>query len=185
MGFLDLIFGIAILFGAWKGFKKGFIIELFTFLALFLGLYAGIHFSDFMADILTNSVEIESKYVPTVSFTVIFLLVGAIVYFAGIAIEKVVKVVQLSLLNKLLGVILGVLKMVFVLGAITLLIESYDEKGDFISEDSKSQSIFYKPLKSAVSFAIPAFEKSTLFLKNTLINGVENESFIENNEETV
>lgn len=179
MGFLDLIFAVALIYGAWKGFKKGFVIELFTFLALFLGLYAGIHFSDFMADILTNNVEIESKYVPTVSFTVIFLLVGAIVYFAGIAIEKVIKVVQLSLLNKLLGVLLGIIKMVFVLGVITMLIESYDEKGDFISEDSKKGSIFYKPLKSVVSFAIPAFEKSTLFLKNTLINGVESDSSID------
>tara|TARA_R110002072_G_scaffold232309_3_gene389738 strand:- start:9448 stop:9996 length:549 start_codon:yes stop_codon:yes gene_type:complete len=182
MGFLDVAFAIAILYGAWKGFKKGFIIELFTFLALFLGLYAGIHFSDFVAKILTDSFGMTSEYVPTISFTVIFLLVGAMVYFAGIAIEKVIKVVQLSLLNKALGVLLGILKMIFLLGVITLLIESYDEKGDFVSEESKNDSIFYSPLKSAVSFAIPAFEESTLFLKNALIEGGDEEQIAEREE---
>ncbi|MBL1279461.1 MAG: CvpA family protein [Fluviicola sp.] len=173
MGFLDIAFAFAIAYGAWKGFKKGFVIELFTFLALFLALYAGIHFSDFMAEILTENFKFTSEYIPTISFTVIFLLVGAMVYFAGIAIEKVVKVVQLSLLNKILGIVLGILKMVFILGAITLLIESYDEKGDFVSEEAKDNSIFYQPLKTAVTFAIPAFEESTLFLKNTLVEGIE------------
>lgn len=173
MGFLDIAFGIALIYAAWKGFKKGFVIELFTFLALFLGLYAGIHFSDFVADILTNNFGMTSEYVPTISFTVIFLMVGAMVYFAGIAIEKVIKVVQLSLLNKALGVLLGVLKMIFLLGAITLLIESYDEKGDFVSEEAKNSSLFYSPLKKAVSFAIPAFEESALFLKKKLVNEVE------------
>lgn len=182
MGFLDVAFAIAIIYGAWKGFKKGFIIELFTFLALFLGLYAGIHFSDFMAEILTKNFTIENKYLPTVAFTIIFLIVGAAVYFGGLAIEKVIKIVQLSLVNKLLGVLLGSLKMVFVLGAITLLIESYDEKGDFVSEESKSNSVFYQPLKSVVSFAIPAFEESTLFLKNTLVDGVNQEQILEEEE---
>lgn len=173
MGFLDIVFAIALAWGAWKGFRKGFVIELFTFLALFLGLYAGIHFSDFMAKILVDDLDVKSNYIPTIAFTIVFLLVGAMVYFGGIALEKMIDIVQLSLLNKFLGVLLGILKMVFLLGAITLLIESYDEKGDFISEEAKSDSVFYQPLKSAVSFAIPAFERSTLFLKNTLVDGVE------------
>ena len=49
MNFLDFIFIALFLFAAWKGFKRGFVIELFTFLALFLGLYAGIHFSNFVS----------------------------------------------------------------------------------------------------------------------------------------
>ena len=64
--------------------------------------------------------------------------------------------------------------MIFVLGAIILLVESYDEKGDFLAEETKNESVLYQGLKSAVSVAIPAFEESTLFLKNTLIDGVEN-----------
>lgn len=173
MNFIDVIVVITLAYAVWKGFFKGFIIELFTFLALFLGLYAGIHFSDYAAGVLSDNFDIKSDYVPTISFTVVFLIVGAMVFFGGKAIEKVVSIAQLSLLNKLLGVMLSVIKMVFILGAIILLVESYDEKGDILPEEAKNNSILYKPIKSTVSFAIPAFEESTLFLKNTLINGVD------------
>ena len=101
MSFLDIIFVVALVFAAWKGFKKGFVIELFTFLALFLGLYAGIHFYDYISTILIEKFEFKNEYLPTISFTIIFLMVGAMVYFGGKAIEKVIKIIQLSLLNKL------------------------------------------------------------------------------------
>tara|TARA_B110000285_G_scaffold182636_1_gene206490 strand:+ start:310 stop:867 length:558 start_codon:yes stop_codon:yes gene_type:complete len=173
MNFIDIIAVVALSYSIWKGFFKGFIIELFTFLALFLGLYAGIHFSEYVAGILSENFDIKSNYVPTISFTVVFLIVGAMVFFGGKAIERVVSIVHLSLLNKLLGVALSGIKMVFILGAIILLVESYDEKGDILPEEIKNNSLLYKPIKATVSFAIPAFEESTLFLKNTLINGVD------------
>lgn len=170
MNYLDIFLIGCIGFAVWTGFRKGFIIELFTFLALFFGLYAGIHFSDFAAAFLETNVGLTSKYMPVISFTITFLLIGAMVYFAGKAIEKVVKVVQLSMLNKLGGILFSVAKMTFMLGGLILLLESYDEKSDFIDEETKSGSLLYHPIQSITVFAIPAFEESTIFLKNTLKN---------------
>ena len=47
--------------------------------------------------------------------------------------------------------------------------ESYDEKNDFVSQESKEASLLYYPFQNMVSFCIPAFEESTLFLKNVLL----------------
>jgi hypothetical protein len=47
--------------------------------------------------------------------------------------------------------------------------ESYDEKNDFVSQESKNASLLYYPFQTVVSTCIPAFEESTLFLKNTLL----------------
>ena len=99
MNVLDILILIPIAFGIWRGFKKGFIIELFTFLALFIGLYAGIHFSDGVASFLQEKFSITSEYLPTIAFTITFLLIGAMVYFAGVAIvwrSKAQKNVTLS-----------------------------------------------------------------------------------------
>lgn len=168
MNFLDLIFLILIVWSGWNGFKKGFIIEVFGFLALFIGLYAGILFSDFLSRVIIEDFGSDSEYVPIISFTIIFLAVGAMVYFAGKAIEKVVKVVRLSPLNKVAGLFFGVLKMVFYLGAGLILMESYDERADFISEETKDGSLLYHPLKDMTRACIPAFDESTLILKNAL-----------------
>lgn len=168
MNFLDILILIPLLIGAWRGFKKGFVIELFTFLALFLGLYAGIHFSDYAADFINERFEVKSENLPAIAFTVTFLIIGAMVYFAGKAIEKVIKVVQLSLFNKLGGAFFGMLKMMFFAGGVILLMQSYDEKSDIISEETKKESLLFEPIQKVTMFAIPAFEKSTIFLKNAL-----------------
>ena len=87
MNYIDILILVPVIYAGWKGFKHGLIIEVFTLLALVVGLYAGIHFSDYVAGVLKTSFDWHSKYVPVVSFTITFLGVGAMVYFAGKAIE--------------------------------------------------------------------------------------------------
>ena len=168
MSLLDILILVPIGFGIWRGFKKGFIIELFTFLALFIGLYAGIHFSDGVASFLQNQFSMTSEYLPTIAFTITFLLIGAMVYFAGIAIEKAVKAVQLSLPNRLLGALFGGIKMLLFTGTAIILLESYDEKSDIISEDSKEGSLLFIPVENTTAALMPALKNSTIFLKNAL-----------------
>lgn len=173
MNFLDILFSVAFVYAAWTGFKKGFIISLFTFLALFIGLYAGIHFSDFGAGILRTELGMESEYVPLVSFILVFLAVGAMVYFGGKTLEKVIKVIQLNVLNKLMGILFSLLRTTFFLGSFILIIEGFDERNDFIPEETKEGSLLYHPIKSAVLICIPAFEESTLFVRNIIAPGSE------------
>jgi membrane protein required for colicin V production len=168
LNYLDIFIVLLIIWGGWKGFKKGFVIELFTLFALFLGLYAGIHFSDFVAEKLLPEENAHESYVPIVSFTITFLAVGAMVYFGGKAFEKVVKIAQLSFLNKALGAIFGIAKMMFFMGAGILILESMDLKSDFIDEETKDGSLLYNPSKKIVTGTIPAFNESTLFLENAL-----------------
>ncbi len=168
MNLLDVFILIPIGFGIWRGFKKGFIIELFTFLALFVGLYAGIHFSDSVASFLQKQFSITSEYLPTIAFTITFLLVGAMVYFAGVAIEKAVKAVSLSLPNRFLGALLGGVKMLLFTGTSIILLQSYDEKSDIISEETKEDSLLFLPVESTTAILMPSLKSSTIFLKNAL-----------------
>ena len=160
MNFVDIIIILPLIYAAWVGFKKGLVIEVFTLLALLVGIYAGIHFSDWTSKLIKDNIDIEGKYLPVVAFTLTFLAVGAIVYFAGKMIERMLKVVNLSPVNKILGVVFGLIKMVYTLSILIILLETYDERGDFIPEDIKSESLLYEPVK------IPAIEESTIWLKN-------------------
>ncbi|WP_066758019.1 CvpA family protein [Crocinitomix algicola] len=164
MNYLDILLIIPIIIGAWRGFKKGFVIEVFTLLALLVGIYAGIHFSDFMAEILKEHIGIDSEYLPAIAFTVTFLMVGAMVYFSGKMIEKALKLVALGTLNKFTGLVFGVTKMIFILSAALVILESYDEKGQFIPVEFKTDSILYHPIKNTSLTAIPALRYSDLFV---------------------
>ena len=164
MNYLDILLVLPLVFGAWRGFKKGFIIEIFTLLALLVGIYAGIHFSDFMSNLLRNN-GMTTKYLPVIAFTITFLGVGAMVFFAGKALEKLIKAVALSPLNKIAGLIFGLLKMLYICSAILVILESIDEKNDFIPTEQKEGSLLYNPVKQTSLKTIPALSESTLFLK--------------------
>ncbi|MDG1428172.1 MAG: CvpA family protein [Crocinitomicaceae bacterium] len=170
MNFLDIFIISAIGFGAWKGFSKGLVIEVFSFVAFFLGLWAGIHFSDGVAEVLKDSLSNDSEYLPAISFTVIFLIVGGLVYFAGKTFEKLVKIARLSLLNRIGGTVFGAAKWVLIVGGVVIISESYDDKTDILSEESKQSSLLFTPVRDLTMGAIPAFTKSTIFMKNALDN---------------
>ena len=128
-----------------------------------MGIYTGIHFSDFVANFLHDSFGMTSEYVPVIAFTITFLGVGAGVYFAGKALERVVSMVALSPINKLFGLIFGLTKMLFLLSALLVIIESYDEKDEFLPDDLKEESLLYRPISKLSLVTIPALKYSRLF----------------------
>ena len=168
MNFVDIVILVPLLYAAWVGFRKGLIIEVFTLLALLVGIYAGIHFSDWTSNLIKDRINIEGRYLPVVAFTLTFLGVGAMVFFAGKMIERMLKVVNLSPVNKILGLFFGVIKMLYTLSILIILIETYDERGNFIPKDIKQESFLYNPVKLTASATIPAIEESTIWLKNSV-----------------
>lgn len=168
MNFIDITILIPLAYAAWKGFKHGLIIEIFTLMALVLGIYAGIHFSDYASKFLKDTLEWNSKYLPVVAFTLTFLAVGAMVYFGGKAIERVVKFTGLSPINKTFGIIFSLIKMGYFISVLIVLLESYDEKNDFFPEETKADSLLYEPIKNLSTSTIPGITESTIFLKNAL-----------------
>lgn len=166
MNFVDVLLIIPLIYFAYKGFKNGLIIEVFTLLALLVGIYAGIHFSDGTAKMMKESWGFESDYLPVIAFTLTFLGVGAMVFFGGKFLEKVVDITGLSIANKLGGIAFALLKGGYILSVLIVLVESYDEKGDFVNEDTKTNSLLYVPVKNLSISTIPQLKESTIFLKN-------------------
>lgn len=168
MNFVDILILVPLIYAGWKGFQHGIIIEVFTLLALLVGIYAGIHFSDFTAKWLKETFGWESEYLPVVAFTLTFLAIGAMVYFAGKMIEQVARVTNLTPVNKFFGIIFAVLKMTYFVSVFLVVLESYDEKGDFLPPSMKSKSLLYKPVLAVSTTTIPALKESTIFVKNAL-----------------
>lgn len=180
MNFVDIIIVVPLVYAAWRGFKKGLIIEVFTLLALLVGIYAGIHFSDWTSARIEEYFDFDANYLPVIAFTVTFLAVGAMVFFAGKMLEQMIRVVNLSPINKIMGVVFGMLKMVYTLSILIILLETYDERGDFIPEKTKENSLLYAPVKLTASATIPAIEESTIWLRNNMQN-----DFFEENDVTI
>ena len=164
MNFIDLLILVPLLLAAWKGFKRGFIIEIFIVLALLVGIYCGIHFSDYTSDLIKDKLSVSSIYLPLISFALTFIVIGIGIYFTGKMLEKVIKIAQLSLLNKLGGVFFSVVKTLYFMSTLFSLIASVQEKTEIIPTATLNESLLYTPVSKLSLATIPYLKESKLFI---------------------
>lgn len=156
--FLDIIMMIGILWYAYKGFVKGLVIELASLAALILGIYIAYHFSDFTSEFLKNTFHMQSEYLHIIAFAVTFFAVVIATHLLGKLIETVVNIAMLGLINKLAGLVFGVLKISLVISGLFYIISSVDPNNQIITKDTREKSLLYKPVSSLVYKIIPVIE---------------------------
>ncbi len=155
MNILDIIILIILAWGAYRGFTQGFILQVVTFIALIIGIWASIHFSDVMAEFLTKHLDITGKYLPVLSFVLIFVLVVVIAHLIGMLLTRIFELVALGWLNRLGGIAFGILKMAFIVSVILTIQNRLKEKVHVISENQINNSILYKPVSSIAPSVFP------------------------------
>jgi membrane protein required for colicin V production len=162
---LDLFLLVPLVYGAWRGFRKGLIIEIFTLLAILVGIYMAVHFSDLVSNKINDNVGEVYSATPAIAFTLTFLAVGALIYFGGVALEKVIKVANLSVANRMLGLLFGTTKALYLLSIVLVTYQSYDPNGKLISEALRESSLLYKPIIKTSLKTIPFLNSSRLYLE--------------------
>lgn len=171
MSILDIFILIPLIYGAYKGFQTGLIVQIATFASLFLGIYIAIKFSDYTTEILTTKYSMEpSSMLPFVAFILTFILVAAGVFFLGKLISAGVKPTLLSPINKFGGLSVGLLKYMYFVGVLIVLFETINERKSMASDETLAKSALYHPILKITTTTIPTLKESSLFLKNQLFN---------------
>ncbi len=168
MSTIDIVIIVPILWAAYRGFKKGLIIEVSSLIALGLGVWGAIHFSSYIAEIITG--KVEDKYIPLASFTVTFILIVAGVFVLGRILEKFINLIQLKLINKAAGAGFGALKILLIISVLLVIINSYDEQLNLIPNNLKVESSLYYPLSDLSKTVIPALKDNKMFSDFSNVN---------------
>ncbi len=155
MNYIDLILGIVLIIGAIQGFRKGFIVELASLAALVLGIWGAIKFSDWTADFITDTTNFHSEHLNVVAFVVTFVVIVIVVHILGKVIDNAIKVVAMGFLNRLAGIIFGVLKTAVILSILLLLFDGIDENVHLLPSGQKAESKVYEPMKQLVPTLFP------------------------------
>ncbi len=168
MNYIDVILIIPIALGAWKGFRKGLIIEVFSLLALFAGIYAGVYFSSFAADFLREDVKLHSEYIGIGAFLVTFIAVLISVYYLGKMVSSMVKMASLELVNKLFGALFSSLKAVLILSICLMCLKGLNGKFKLIPENTMEESLLFEPLSNLPLIVLPAIKDSSWYEQFTV-----------------
>jgi len=136
---IDIIVAIILILAIIKGYRQGLIVALFSAIAFIIGLAAALKLSAVVADHLGKAVKVSDKWLPIISFAVVFLVVVLLVRFGAKFIQKSVEFAMLGWLNRLGGILLyvGLYILIF-----SILLFYADQLG-FIKPETKKDSVTY------------------------------------------
>lgn len=145
VNYIDIIILLFLLWGAFRGFSKGFIVELATLLGLVLGVFAAIRYSSYTESFLLDFFNISSKYLSYIALAVTFLLVVIVTYLLGKLLTKLADIVELGLVNKMSGTLFGMGKYFIIVCVLLMIFDALDDKFQFMSEETKNKSLLFYP----------------------------------------
>ena len=140
---LDIIVAVILILGVFKGYRQGLIVALFSLVAFVIGLAAAIKLSVVAADYIGKAVKISDKWLPIVSFAVVFLIVVLLVRLGAKFIKKTVELAMLGWANRIGGILLYVGLYILIFSVLLF----YVDQMNFIKPETKSESVTYSYIK--------------------------------------
>ena len=146
MNTIDLVLLLPLALAIIAGFRKGFIIEIASLLAFILAIIACLKLTHKLIE-LVEPYTGHSKWLPFITYLVVFVLVYILVLWIGKILEKVVKIIQLGAINRMLGVLFSLLKTCILISLFFWLADMVH----LIPKSTESESYTYKALHSFAS----------------------------------
>lgn len=137
MSKIDIALVIILLIGAFGGYRKGFLSELFSLLGIILGVLAGFKLMGVAMLMLGDRYSIDDNVLPYVAFGIVFLMVVIIVSLLGKLLKSSLEKTVLGYVDQLAGAVLGIFKTAFMVSVVLWITSSVDMKiPQHWSEDS-------------------------------------------------
>lgn len=156
MSFLDIIIGLLLLYGLWKGLNNGLFVEIASIVALIAGIYGAIHFSYIAGDYLSQNMQWNERYINLTAFVVTFIIIVIVVNITGKLLTKIANFAMLGLLNKIAGALFGALKVAIILGALLVFFERVNSSANLVKNEAMENSVLYEPVKEIGAFVFSA-----------------------------
>lgn len=136
---IDAAFIILIIFASIKGMRKGLIVAVFSIVGFIMGLAAALKLSAIVANRLATHVNPTFKWLPFLSFVLVFILVAFLVNLAGRLLQKTFESVMLGWINRVGGMLLFIALYTFIFSIFIF----FAVQVHFIKPETIASSYFY------------------------------------------
>ena len=170
MNWLDIALAVPLIWGLYKGFTSGIIMEVSRIVALIAGVYLAVRFAQELSEYLYRNTELTNEFLPIISFAIIFIGVVLLVHLFAKAIEKLAKAVALGWANKAAGAAFGMFRMTFLLSVVIMMLTRFELLQQFNKGETIKKSFLYQPITDVAPFIIPILEDVD---KDTILDRVD------------
>jgi len=155
---LDIVLAVPLLWMLYRGFQRGFIMEMSRLIALIAGVYLAARFSDLLSEYIYRNTDVTWDFLPIVSFAVILVAVIVMVYFFGKMLGQVVRMAAMGWADKAAGALFGLARAALLVSLAMMMLGRFGALDTFGSSDTAKQSFLYRPLISVAPFIMPILD---------------------------
>jgi membrane protein required for colicin V production len=155
MNWVDLVIIVILILSMIMGFINGLVKEVASLAALFLGIWGAIKLSGFTAGKLYDYFDLSGKYVGIVAFIITFGIIVVVIHLLGVLADRIVNAASLGFINRLLGIVFGLLKSVLIMSVFFMILNGIDVRRPFLPHEKIEKSIFYNPITDIVPAIFP------------------------------
>lgn len=155
MNGLDWALIIVLVFAAFRGFFRGFVVELASLLAVILGIWIAVHYNARVAAVVGLDADQE-----VISFIITFFAVLVIVHIMAKLITKGLDMAMLGLPNKVAGTLFGAIRSAFMLSVILNILAFSSGGVGIIPKGIVDGSVLYRPLRAFAPMLVPALAET-------------------------
>ncbi len=150
---IDLLFAVILVLAIFKGYRRGLIVGIFSFIAIIVGLAAAIKLSAVVAAYMGQSVKISEQWLPVISFAIVFLIIVLLVRLGANFIQRTAEVAMLGWINRLGGITLYAALYITVFSVLIF----YAEQVNLIKQPAIDKSVTWSFVQPWGPKAINAF----------------------------
>ena len=177
MNSVDYILFMPLLYGFYRGFTKGLIIELASLLALTLGVYGALHFSSFTFEFLSDYVEIKTTTLQLASYGLTFLIIVMVISLTGKTLTMLIKLVAFGFINRMMGAMFGGIKVLLILSVFILFFDRFNNQFGMVKDEVLNASFMYNSIRIQAEKFYPNVLEELERQKESIENLNEDELF--------
>lgn len=155
MNWLDAIIVVILILSLVTGFINGLVKEVASLAALILGIWGAIRFSTFTSEKLYDYFDMTGRYVGVIAFLITFGIIVIFIHFIGILADRVVSAASLGFINRILGIVFGLIKSMLIMSVFFVVLNAIDARRPFLPKKTIEESKFYNPISDIAPAIFP------------------------------
>ena len=159
---MDIVILVLIGIGVIQGLMKGFLKQLAIIVGLVAGLLVARALFGVVAEHLVTALGTSMTIAQILSFILIWVIVPLLCIMVSSVLTKALDAINLGWINRLLGGLLGAVKIMLLIGLAIHVFEYLDPKSEIISETKKEASALYNPVKEFTDVFFPVLKDMTV-----------------------
>lgn len=157
MCWLDIAIGIALIYSLWIGYKKGFVNRAMALVAVIVAAMLSGSVSKLLENIFTQISGFPPVAIRFATLALGYVLVYKVIIFIGKRIDRGVRILHLSLVNRLIGMVFSLLIALLVMSYSFVVLDRFIPRKNGIEKvDIRNISHYYDQIKPFATTFLPS-----------------------------